>query len=178
MDVQRIAYHEAGHAVGGYLNRRPLLRVSIVETEDAWGTCTYRNWGESFRPDIEVTMRVRDGLERAIITGLAGPEAEAKYIGEPDKELNVGADSDYRAALNCALYVASSAEESEAYLAWLAIRARAMFRHPMKWAAVEAVAAELVERREFSARHAREVIRRGMLAWSRSEAAKRPDVWG
>ena len=139
----RTAYHEAGHAVAAFELGVPFREVSIAATTDSWGylLSTPLRLRE---PDVyTMSPRTRDWLERRIIVGLAGREGNRLLTGRYDHR---GAGNDYQQALNLTLHIVDSSEEAEAYLGWLAVRARqivqAQHRRPLIEALVEALMAE------------------------------------
>jgi hypothetical protein len=149
--LKRTAYHEAGHAVVSFALRRAVRRVSIVPGEEFLGRCTLAQAGD---PDGLPERQERARAEREILVLLAGGLAEAKLAGRHN---HAGASQDIDAAFSWATRVSGSMEEAEAYLAWLRVRARHLLDVPEHWSAVEALAAELLQRREVSGRAARRV---------------------
>jgi hypothetical protein len=118
--------HEAGHAVAAFKLGRAFRDVSIISEGDTLGRVHIplpRGW---FRPDVEVTGRGRVFIEHRIMISLAGFEAEDAWCrtvsGRPrdwKSQLLVGADTDYRMALDLADYASSSPGESESFIEWL-----------------------------------------------------------
>jgi hypothetical protein len=163
--LQRAAYHEAGHAVAAYVLRLPVRGVSISEDEDASGRVEYAPPPASFRPDVWYgeARRTEHRIEAHIIRALAGPAAEARWIGRRN---HVGASGDYRAARDLADYVAGdpSGEGAWRYVAWLEYRAEDLVQREHYWAAIEALAAELLARRRLGPRQARAVIKGAISA--------------
>ena len=127
LEERSTAVHEAGHAVMAYLLGRPFTSISVVPDGDALGQVSHALPGAWFRPDVEVTARVRNRIEDHVMISLAGAEAEsAWYARQPDappgweEHVSDGADHDMRAALDLADYVCGgSVPEVEAYVEWL-----------------------------------------------------------
>lgn len=157
------AYHEAGHAVAAYELRRGFRRISIVEDEDSLGSVLYRKWGEKFDPNVTEPGRARKLIEKAIMTALAGAEAEHVHT---KRRNNAGGSSDSHSAVTLASYIIDDFEEElPAYIEWLRIRTRNILTTPANWRAVEFLAEALLEKEEMSAAAARKVIVEGRRAW-------------
>jgi hypothetical protein len=156
------AYHEAGHIVAAYAQRLAVKGVSIVEDEETRGRADTGKWPVE---DLLLTAdRRRRWLEKRIIVFLAGAQAEELLAGERDP---AGASDDYHQAVQLASYLTGSTEETEAYLAWLGIRARNLVRVPVWAAAIEAVAGELLTAQTLSGRRVRAIIRATLAAGGR-----------
>jgi hypothetical protein len=82
------AVHEAGHAVAGYLLRRPFSKVSIGGSGDEAGYVTFEPLDVLMNDelDVESDPEIIRYLDREIIILLAGPEAESRYAGRYDFE--------------------------------------------------------------------------------------------
>ena len=169
------AYHEAGHAVAAYLLRRSFTRVSIVPDDDTLGHVKYRGYAAGFRPDLEITLRVRERLEAAVMTSLAGVEAQRVYEPTAAPE-DCGGESDYRAAIDLASYVSPDPEELGAYLEWLRLRVAGIFKLPVHWAATRAVAEALLVRQILSAPATRKLIGSALFAYVNEQLVQRPPV--
>jgi Peptidase family M41 len=162
--LRRVAYHEAGHAVAAYVLRLPMREVSIIEEADSLGHMEHAPtpW---FQPDVWYgdDRRTEHRIEARIICALAGPAAEARWGGRRNR---VGAGQDERNALDLADYVAGdpTGEGARLYVAWLRHRAEGLVRRELYWAAVEALAAELLARRRVGARRARAIIKQAITA--------------
>ena len=165
--LQVTAYHEAGHAVVAHVLHRGLASITIVpdEDEDTLGLCQYLrsriNWeGADWAP----TTRQRSYLERAILTVLAGAEAEHALTG---RRGHLGASHDYTQAVDCALIaLGGDAEEASLFLGWMAYRARKLLQQPQNWHAVEALSRELMVHRTLSGRRTRAIIRQAIRTWA------------
>ena len=158
--LERIAYHEAGHAVAAFLVRRAFRYVTIKPGEDSLGHILFRKFSDSFRPDIEYDEhKLRPPLEKVIITGLAGHAAESIYAGRNNW---VGSRKDFHNAVDYATYLIGEPKELEAYMKWLLIHTRNKLCHPMHWGAVKALAEELLKQDRIGYRKARKIIYWGM----------------
>ncbi|WVD67403.1 ATP-dependent zinc metalloprotease FtsH [Orbus sturtevantii] len=89
------AYHEAGHAIVGYLvpEHDPLHKVTIIPRGRALGVAF-------FLPEGDEVSRNRTKLESMISTAYAGRVAEGLIYGE--EKISTGASSDIRYASNVA----------------------------------------------------------------------------
>ncbi len=150
------AYHEAGHAVAAYVVGRRVREISIVADGDMLGHVAYWPWPDSFHPDYETDGKTRRMVESGIITSLAGPVAEALFRGRHNWR---GANSDTRQAVDLASYMCGGAEETGAYIGWLFWRARTILSLPEHWAAVQALAGDLLEQRRIGTQRARQIIK-------------------
>src|SRR4051794_25702935 len=83
-DLRRTAIHEAGHGVMAYLVGRPFTTITVLPDDDALGYVQHAPPGDWFRPDIEVTQRVRHRAEQHIMIGLAGAETEQRWVCNAD----------------------------------------------------------------------------------------------
>jgi ATP-dependent Zn protease len=83
--LERTAYHEAGHAVAAHVLRRPFRRRTIAPDAEAGtlGLITYAPFPRDFDPANVSERRARYHLERSIITALAGNVAEAVSLARP-----------------------------------------------------------------------------------------------
>jgi len=115
-ELEKTAYHEAGHAVAAFEMKRSFRHVTIEPDEESLGHIMFTKFRDSFRPDIDSYSKIRNPLEKAIITALAGPIAEQIFSGR--KNL-IGAGGDFHNASEYADYLCGSREESEAFIKWL-----------------------------------------------------------
>lgn len=158
--LQRLAYHEAGHAVAAYLVHRRFTEVSIISDPDknTLGHCSTA-WVPTFAPDVDSSPKTRNQVEARIITSLGGPVAENLLTG---RTVSLERSSDIHDALNLSGYVCGDEKEESAYVNWLWECTRLLLgRH---WAAIQALAQELVKRRRIGERLARKTIREAMQA--------------
>ena len=169
------AYHEAGHAVAAIVHRIPFDKVTIVSTDEYLGGVFAQDpsW---FRPDLNnADFRTRSFLERRVIGILAGPEAERRHTGRRGR---VGAQGDYKNAVDLASYITGSFAETEAYLRWLTIRAEGFVAYGLSWHSITMLAEALLERETVSSRAVRLIIRRAWESWDIPVPAYRwPTPW-
>ena len=138
--LEYVAYHEAGHAVMAYLERRAFRYVSIEPNEESLGHIMYRKFGERFHPDYDEEARIRPQLEKAILSSLAGHASECIYRGRNNW---VGSATDRTHAFDLASYISGSFEETEAYVNWLWVRCRVKIK--THWFRVTALADQLLK---------------------------------
>lgn len=157
--LEATAYHEAGHAVVRFLVQLSFREVTIVPTDDTLGCISGGRVLNDFHPDWDDSPRVKSHLERHILSRYGGPLAERRFARQQghrwQRNLSQG---DCNQALDLAGYLPmGSMKETEAYLNWLWVRVEAMLEH--HWAAVEALAKELLAHRRVGYRRARQIIK-------------------
>jgi ATP-dependent Zn protease len=154
-----LAHHEAGHAVMAFRLGRGATKVSIIKDEVSLGRLIPTKL-TSFHPDIETDRRTRWRVEQSIRIYLAGPIAEEIYTGKTNI---VGASSDNGSAADLALSWCGPEDVASAFLRWLHLDTAAELNVPFVWAAVEALAEELLEKNEIGWRAARRVMNTAMM---------------
>jgi hypothetical protein len=173
-------FHEAGHAVAGYLTGRRVHEIAILEDGKNWGMCRYAS--PRWTPRV-VTERWR---REVIIRALAGPVAECIREGHTTETLaefearrpemaKRATGDDYQSDIAAARAAASpwgwdvapdfavmcDAHEEAAYLDWMWVRTRSMLTR--YWPAVEALVGELQWVEEpIPGRRAHKIIREAM----------------
>jgi hypothetical protein len=182
------AVHEAGHAVVAFMLGRPFTRITVAPGDLAksnLGQVEHRPpTGTWYRPDIEVTTRVRGFIEQHVMICLAGAETSELWyqrIGDapPDAEehLSLGALHDMQCAVDLASYVADGEPgETGAFIEWLRLRLRNLVeaRGPLYWALVDALADAVMERGSLSWRQARLVLEKAQADVLRGSVATHP----
>jgi cell division protease FtsH len=85
VDIKRVAYHEAGHAVvAKYVKAAdPVEKVSIISRGASGGVTVYT-------PDDDTSLETRSKLMSRLATGVAGKVAEEVFLGE----MSTGASGD------------------------------------------------------------------------------------
>jgi hypothetical protein len=163
------AYHEAGHAVVAQELGLGVRSVSIVPDEETAGCCTHPKTHKFTRKVNEaggyehLDGWTRRRAEGSIMILWAGTLAQQIYLDAHQEEVNEGfgvmeingethitshSDADQIIDLTSALM--PDPNEHGAYQEWLRIRTRNMLRHDLVWAAVEAVARELLAKDKLS----------------------------
>jgi len=141
----RVAFHEAGHAVASVQLHRPFKYVTNQPSGDSQGHMMGWRTGKWFRPDIEITSRVRTLIDAEVSVLLAGAIAERRFTGRSN---HVGAKSDYDVALNLASYIGGSERQSKAYVKWRHTFAEDLIES--RWNLVEAVARALAKQKRMT----------------------------
>ncbi len=158
--IRQVAYHEAGHAVAGYELHVPFHYVTIVPDAERGSEGHVRFVGVGKDLDqaryLMTESQLRRRIEPDIICALAGEAAESRLTGRRDL---LSATSDYRSAVESAIEMSGSAVEAGAYCTWLYYRAVGIVRNPFVWAAIEALAAALMDRKRIGSREARRIIK-------------------
>jgi hypothetical protein len=85
-------------------------------------------------------------MEKLIMICLGGPFAQRKF--KPRSVRRYHANSDYSAVVNVAMHLNGAGEVATAFIKWLEVRTAAMLRQSAIWRFVEAVANELIAKRE------------------------------
>ena len=91
-EVQTVAWHEAGHALIGYLQNEEVTKISIVPTTSGAGGVTLFN-------QKKFGMYTKEELENHIRTLYAGRNAEVLLNGETG--ITTGASNDIKEATRC-----------------------------------------------------------------------------
>lgn len=165
--LEKTAYHEAGHAVVAYLLGRSVRLVTIVPSED--GTLLghvlyvpprlkdeYQYWGS---PSLK-----RAAFENIVRISLAGSIAEGRMAG---RQSHRQASSDYRYAVEVVSGLVGDDRELSAYLNWLWISTENLLSVKPHWRAVEALAQKLLELRTIKGKDAKEIIRNALISPTR-----------
>ena len=152
------AYHEAGHAVVSSRLGSKVKHVSIVPNErtETLGHVRHQPIPRRILRILEfgfVTPVQRQLVEDHIIISYAGSLAERRQRGRSNHR---GAQSDYADVVGLADRLCGSAEEVDAYLAWLRIRATNSVN--ANWDLIESVAQALLARQKLSGDELHEVI--------------------
>lgn len=131
-DIEATAYHEAGHAVIGVLNRHTPRYVTIAPRRAGLdGLSRHRTQTRAHEPS-------RTLIESAIMTSLAGQMAEERATGHP----STGSDHDDEAVADLALRYHHDEGVRDAFVAWLTERTRCDL--DTYWPAIELVATMLL----------------------------------
>ena len=146
------AYHEAGHAVAGYLLGRDFLSVSITTEGNSAGRCNFIARPDTFDP-WNRDQATRRWLEIEVITDLAGGIAERMATGFDNL---AGMEGDVYSVLDTATFVTSNKKQRLAYLARAEARAELILRQ--HWGAVQALAEALLRIGELEYAEARAII--------------------
>jgi hypothetical protein len=155
--LERIAYHEAGHAAAAWASGLPIRYVTIApdqETETLGHMMPGKN-PAGFHPDRNMSANARDRIERQLICTFAGPEAEARFAGRRSR---IHASGDHHQAVDLASRVYFDGEQLRLYLRLQQLSARALIGQTWVWQAVEALACALLQRTRINAGEARKIM--------------------
>jgi hypothetical protein len=123
-------------------------------------------------PDIELTPVMRDRIEKAAFSSLAGPAAECRFrdVAPDEPSIVVGSEDDRHTAIDYAERIAGFEERAlNAYLNWMGIVVDNMVENPVNWDAIQHVAAALLERQTLSYESVqRAVFGDKMIDWAKS----------
>lgn len=155
--LEATAYHEAGHAVMAHTLGVPMHGVSIVPKGGTLGHVRIKKPRWLILEDLsgEVTPRAQDWIERNIQVAYAGRLTEKMHTGRNNR---AGAWSDYEGMADLALCACGSPKEALAFLKWLELRAAAPLGTRRFKVAVEAVARELLARRNLTGPEIKQTI--------------------
>jgi hypothetical protein len=159
--TEATAHHEAGHAVAAWRMYLPFKYVTIKPDADdgSLGHVLHDVHPKWFRPDDDLSDRVRLRLERHIITSFAGQIAETKFRGRRPR---FGMHSDNQIAVDMAFRLGGSRETLEAYLKYCWCRSHDVVNGC--WRQIEAMAAALLQKQTLGYEDAIEVISPGSMA--------------
>jgi len=130
-DRERVAYHEAGHAVMRYELRLPFKRVSIVpDGETLTVGRVQHQYPPTFRPDCNTDLRTEGRIKHEVMAALAGELAETYATGHRDWWALA---MDSQNAFAFAAYVTASGDEAAAYIRWLWERTKLYLARPWVW---------------------------------------------
>jgi hypothetical protein len=175
-EIEKTAYHEAGHAACYIILGKRFKYVTIESAEDDFSKSAghlmrvIEHTGE--RLEMEVyngTPRARRWIEARAMTYAAGNIAECYFA---KRRIVAGAASDFSNLVNEISDLCSSDDEVSAYWNWLTIRTRNLLLNPENWLLVDAIAKALLERRKLTYREAKLIAgqaRERVLAMSHDE---------
>jgi ATP-dependent Zn protease len=159
------AYHEAGHVVVAHSQQTIVKRVTIELGDGYHGVTESVGFSRRMRPDVEVTIRTRDRIERQARILLAGEIAQRRKA--PRSVRNVHHQTDCERAVDFLDYPCASDRELSLYIKLLRVQTEQLIE--LYWPEIETVARALIERRTLNAREVREVIR---AAWEAGETSE------
>lgn len=165
--LERIAYHEAGHAAVAMEYGRDFDAVSIEPSKDNDSAGRVAGgWEEGFDPDMQRSKTGDDELlhcakvQREILIRLAGPAAVKRLTGRYDNPrrglLVPGGD---RHVCNVMAHAAEGLEVCEYLVAYLNKKASELVSRPHIWPMIQALAAELLRVKHLTGDKARKVMR-------------------
>jgi hypothetical protein len=157
-EIERTAYHEAGHAVASCHLHVAFSYITIIPEEDHLGHVKHPKLN-NFDPECDNSLRAVDRVERMILVLFAGQVAEWRFANRHNWR---GSGEDWQHAVNLVSYLAGNNEVLQKYVDYLWARAKNLFDLPWLWTAVEAVAKELLIRKKMGSRLTRKIIKKAM----------------
>jgi hypothetical protein len=154
------AYHEAGHAVSAWHYGFRLKRISIVEDAESLGHCEYaKSLG---KVDFAyLTLAKEQKIHNRIISGFAGGLAQRRF--NPRSYRHVSSRSDEEVIVRLVASLANVDSVATALYAYL--RAIAETVVEVRWALIQVVAKELVERRVFDGKVFADILMAEISTW-------------
>jgi hypothetical protein len=165
--LKHTAYHEAGHAVVAYCLKSRIRHVSIISKAESLGHILKGKSEDLSSCEWETTPKIRRGLEKSAMIDLGGSVATYLLTNRNDR---IGPRGDFQHAFDYLSYLTNDDDESSAYANWLWHRTKAMLRWRWHWAAVEALANELLEHRYIGGKRARQIISETIHKMAEKEA--------
>ena len=156
--LESVAYHEASHAVCSFILHLPFIRISILPQDDSDGRVSYPEDLPQKLLAVEFDLNKRNihRAEAHIITSYAGVIGEAKFLGAEPHDISY---SDQDLIIDLALCLGSGPEDTKRIIDESKARATELLNIPENWAAVEALSAALLFRKQISGRTARKIIK-------------------
>lgn len=153
--LQAVAYHEAGHAVMGFLLGRKILGASVIPDESSMGRVEFdTSWIKELH---EWDERFSDEMVFQLLIHLAGPAAEEIYTGEY-VPIYGEYETDIQKAVDAAEYLVGNSKELDDYLDRAYECATIILTE--HWEAVKAVADSLLKHRQLDGWKVSSIIRR------------------
>jgi hypothetical protein len=157
-ELERNAYHEAGHAVMAYILQRRFHFITIDPDKLDENTGGLFQLSYSSKLSDNIKFGISDSralIEKQIKITLAGAVACGLFVGREKWKLS---EDDGTTCFRLADTQCGDAEEADAYLTWLRLGVRNELNLPHNWARVRAVAEALMKHKTLSYRKAREII--------------------
>jgi hypothetical protein len=181
--LERVAYHEAGHAVAACLFSMPLRAVTIVPGPRdssggrvlgsvALGMQSPPNWANPWLPEFE-PKRGRRYIAQNIQMTLAGALAETLHTRCWQQPAEHAGNDDESLALHIGRPLNSTPKATRDWVNRLRFQTLETLRTPDVWAAVDGVARELVRRNTLKGAEVRELVSRAPDAPALRKCAKR-----
>jgi ATP-dependent Zn protease len=158
-ELERHAYHEAGHAVMAYILKRRFHFITIDPEKLDKNTGGLVQLAHSQKLQKSLNGGGFDDnrpiLEKQIKITLAAEVACGLLVGRIDWKI---AEKDIQDCLSLTGSLCGDDEETYAYLNWLLLSVRNELQLPYNWARVYAVAQALMQQKTLSYHKAREII--------------------
>jgi hypothetical protein len=160
------ACHEAGHAAVAVTRKLPLRHASIVPGADSLGHVLTAPPPRRFRPDLGQDARTARRVGHEVEFFLAGAAAETQLTGRDNHD---GAAGDYHTAIGLADYLCGDGAMVQEYFDDMRAHTEGLVTYLRP--AVEALAAELLEKCVITAKRVREICRQALRAAGRDATA-------
>jgi len=158
-ELERTAYHEAGHAVMACILHRRFHFITIDPEkldENTGGLVGLVHSSKLLKSVNCGGFDDRAQIERHISLTLGGEAACELLVGSKNWHLS---QDDAQVCMRLAQLQCGDEEEANAYLNWLCLSVRNELKLPHNWVCVCAVAKALLEHKTLSYRKAREIIK-------------------
>lgn len=173
------AHHEAGHAVVGVTLGFTVKRATIVPSEGSLGVVNtgplpaqIMNARETQR---SLAPRERDKIERKIMSVLAGPAAEKRFLSlRTWRWQTAGWRGDVSTAIELASEVCGQGDESRRYFGWLRARTENLVGGPVVWRQIQHVAETLLVHKTLTGAQVRAAMKEAVAAAVGSTCSRRP----
>jgi Peptidase family M41 len=159
-NLERTAYHEAGHAVVAMKLDRRFHHVTIEPGDGSLGHVLHEKFSRRFRPDIELGFRARETIDDHCLISMAGMAADSRFIGRDTWD---GGGQDTHQAIDLAARLGYDNQVLGHYIPFMRARVDGLMRSDRVWSQVQAVAAALLEQRTLTWDQAKEVYRAAMF---------------
>jgi hypothetical protein len=175
MSLERVAHHEAGHAVCGLLLQLAFSRVTIKSADDYLGVCVLLKPQMTFMAykwdkkldgydlrEVADKRRDRAQAEKVAMFDCAGYVAEHRFTGgvfTGEVHALVGATSDFDTAVTTLEPVLKRGDDIMGYFNEVLIKTIRLITRPANWFLVERIAAALLERETLTLDQAQEIER-------------------
>ncbi len=153
--LRATAYHEAAHAVAAFRHDTRVTGLSIIAEVGTLGRC-HTQTPKWFRPDIQMTPRIRLKIESEIICLFAGNLAEKKLTGRNNWR---GASGDRRAAVDLASRLYWDEQVLSPFLGYVHAVAKNFVDSPRTWHDIRHVAKALLKKQKLTGREVVALIR-------------------
>lgn len=121
-DEERLAYHEAGHAVACIELGLRFKSVSIIKNNKSLGRVLFKNL--NLGSDTDFNDRIKNKCVKYIISALAGPASEMKFMKKVQSELS---KQDFENATIVAQSINDSLIAANAHIKYLNLKAKSLF---------------------------------------------------
>ena len=160
--LERIAYHEAGHAFMAFYQRCTCRHASIIpdEKDNSLGHILNGKRARVEYDRISPSSKDRLQIEKYILVAYAGNAAERLLTR---RKVSDGSHKDFQDAYDYVSLLIQDEEEVYAYLKWLQLRAENILSIRYNWFAVEVLAKELLKRKYIGGKQVRQIIRQAWI---------------